>query len=46
MPSGRDRIDHPPNRHDDVANCVGGVLTRLSLHQVGEIRTIPISEGG
>jgi len=24
--SGRDRVDHPPNGHDDVANCVAGVL--------------------
>jgi hypothetical protein len=27
--SGRDSIDHPPNQHDDVANCVAGVLTDL-----------------
>lgn len=26
---GRDTIDHLPNSHDDVANCVAGVLTSL-----------------
>ncbi|UPJ99470.1 hypothetical protein [Bradyrhizobium sp. 172] len=26
---GRDTIDHPPNSHDDVANCVAGVVTSL-----------------
>jgi hypothetical protein len=26
---GRDSIDHPPNQHDDIANCVAGVLTNL-----------------
>jgi hypothetical protein len=25
--SGRDSIDHPPSGHDDLANCVAGVLT-------------------
>jgi len=23
---GRDSIDHPPNHHDDIANCVAGAL--------------------
>jgi hypothetical protein len=26
---GRDSIDHPPNQHDDVVNCVAGALTNL-----------------
>jgi hypothetical protein len=25
-PSGRDQINHPPNSHDDLANCVAGAL--------------------
>ena len=24
--SGRDRVDHPPGGHDDVANAVAGVV--------------------
>jgi hypothetical protein len=24
---GRDSIDHPPHQHDDVVNCVAGVVT-------------------
>jgi hypothetical protein len=28
--SGRDSVDHPPHGHDDVANCVAGVLTLLA----------------
>jgi hypothetical protein len=27
---GRDSIDHPPGGHDDVANCVAGVLVRVA----------------
>jgi hypothetical protein len=26
---GRDSIDHAPNQHDDVVNCVAGALTNL-----------------
>src|SRR5207302_1633308 len=26
---GRDSIDHPPNQHDDIINCVAGALTNL-----------------
>jgi hypothetical protein len=26
---GRDSIDHPPNQHDDIVNCVAGALTNL-----------------
>ena len=26
---GRDSIDHPPHSHDDVANCVAGVVANL-----------------
>jgi hypothetical protein len=26
---GRDSIDHPPHAHDDVANCVAGVVGRV-----------------
>jgi hypothetical protein len=26
---GRDTIDHPPGAHDDVANCVAGVVGRV-----------------
>ena len=26
---GRDSVDHPPNSHDDVANCVAGVVANL-----------------
>jgi hypothetical protein len=27
---GRDSIDHPPGSHDDVANCVAGVLVKAT----------------
>jgi hypothetical protein len=36
---GRDSIDHGPHGHDDLANCVAGVLADLLVHQPG-------SEGG
>jgi hypothetical protein len=26
---GRDSVDHPPNQHDDLVNCVAGALTNL-----------------
>jgi hypothetical protein len=26
---GRDSIDHAPNQHDDLANCIAGALTNL-----------------
>lgn len=29
--AGKDSIDHPPGQHDDVVNCVAGVLTGLIL---------------
>jgi hypothetical protein len=29
--SGRDSIDHIPGGHDDVANCVAGLLVKLDL---------------
>ena len=28
---GRDSIDHAPNGHDDVANCVAGLVTALAV---------------
>ncbi len=28
-PSGRDRVDHPPGAHDDVANAVAGLSEEL-----------------
>ena len=28
---GRDSIDHPPGAHDDICNCVAGVLVGLDL---------------
>jgi hypothetical protein len=28
-PSGRDRVDHPPGRHDDAANAVAGIAHEL-----------------
>lgn len=31
--SGKDSIDHAPNAHDDVANCVAGVLTASAAPQ-------------
>ena len=30
--SGRDSIDHAPGAHDDIANCVSGVLTLADTH--------------
>jgi hypothetical protein len=27
---GRDSIDHPPNQHDDIANCVAGLAALAS----------------
>jgi hypothetical protein len=27
--AGRDRIDHPPGGHDDLANCIAGLVARL-----------------
>ncbi|ACA15744.1 conserved hypothetical protein [Methylobacterium sp. 4-46] len=30
---GRDRIDHPPGEHDDVANAVAGVLIRAQVRR-------------
>jgi hypothetical protein len=26
---GRDRIDHPPGGHDDLANCIAGLVARV-----------------
>jgi hypothetical protein len=34
---GRDSIDHPPNQHDDLVNCVAGALTNL----IGAIEQTP-----
>jgi hypothetical protein len=34
---GRDSIDHPPNQHDDVVNCVAGALTNL----IGAVEQTP-----
>jgi len=28
---GRDSIDHPPNAHDDIANCAAGVLVLANV---------------
>jgi hypothetical protein len=28
-PSGRDRVDHRPGGHDDLANAVAGLLSML-----------------
>jgi hypothetical protein len=30
---GRDSIDHSPGAHDDLANCVAGVLTAIATRQ-------------
>jgi hypothetical protein len=35
--SGKDRIDHPDNQHDDVANAVAGALVEASTRYGGEI---------
>jgi hypothetical protein len=32
-PSGRDRVVHPPSRHDDIANCVAGLVHLLHRHR-------------
>ena len=34
-PFGKDRIDHPPNAHDDVANAVAGAFALLSASTGG-----------
>jgi hypothetical protein len=31
--SGRDSIDHSPGGHDDVANCVAGVITSMGVRK-------------
>ncbi len=31
---GRDTIDHPPNGHDDLANCLAGVCDAVSQRRV------------
>jgi len=31
---GRDSIDHPPHSHDDVANCVAGVVANLGRAKI------------
>lgn len=31
-PSGRDRVDHPPNGHDDLANAAAGLVYDLIGH--------------
>jgi hypothetical protein len=33
--SGRDSIDHAPGAHDDVANCIAGVLVELGTNTKG-----------
>ncbi|THD46589.1 MAG: hypothetical protein E8A46_26395 [Bradyrhizobium sp.] len=43
--SGRDQISHPPGSHDDVANCVAGVLVSSSVPQQ-RLRMGTLSEGG
>jgi hypothetical protein len=35
---GRDSIDHPPNQHDDVVNCVAGALTNLIVIEAPQPR--------
>lgn len=49
--SGKDSIDHAPNGHDDIANCVAGVLVGLDLdrrppliarRQMGEALAAPL----
>jgi hypothetical protein len=42
---GRDSIDHGPGAHDDLANCVAGVLTTVSGRQ-RRIRTGVFGYGG
>ncbi len=34
-PSGRDRVDHPPGGHDDLANAVAGVVATLRAEGQG-----------
>jgi hypothetical protein len=31
---GRDSVDHPPNSHDDIANCVAGVVANLTRARI------------
>jgi hypothetical protein len=35
--SGRDSIDHTPGTHDDLANCVAGLLVGLDLDRVPQL---------
>jgi hypothetical protein len=42
---GRDTIDHGPSGHDDVANCVAGVLT-MGTGRAREIRYTCLSSSG
>src|SRR6266852_7467839 len=32
-PSGRDRVVHPPSRHDDLANAVAGLVQMLAVRR-------------
>lgn len=32
---GRDSIDHGPHDHDDIGNCLAGVVADLLVHQLG-----------
>lgn len=42
---GRDSIDHGPGAHDDLANCVAGVLTTIAGRQ-RKVRTGTCGYGG
>jgi hypothetical protein len=30
--AGRDKIDHPPGGHDDLANCIAGLVARIAAN--------------
>ena len=35
--SGRDRVDHRPGSHDDLANATAGVVSLLAAHDPSDL---------
>jgi hypothetical protein len=33
--AGRDKVDHPPGGHDDLANCIAGLVARVAGSRYG-----------
>jgi hypothetical protein len=39
--AGRDRVNHPPKQHDDLANCVAGVVSELAYTSDEALMIVP-----